>query len=490
MKRIGSLVLAAALGALAYGVLNGPSARPERSSPNGPMDSENVAPIAVGEPAPAFEQSAAPTAPPSPAPPSAPAPYRCADLRDSGDVNRPSIWGLYQERLAELRDRSPGLWREASDALRALLGAMQRDPDSLPPRVIANILDADQDGFDVVSAYYVSHIAAKASDAPLKAIEWARRAIARDRNDPLLHALLGIASERARYRRDAATAFVQAHALAPDEPAYALRAAEHHNFRGDFEQAKEAADSYLSGITNDAATRRWSELLALRAERSSGHARLEGRRVRLLYPRSLGDDTAQNVLRAVDEILRSVARMLGQDPREQLTAVVYESSADVQAATCTPSWAGGVYDGVLHLSAEQIRREPGLRSARHEATHAQLAEVRGFIPVWLNEGLAEHFEGETPPGTRAAWQRMVQRRLWIPFASLEGAFIDIDDAQGARLAYQQSLAMVRFLLARRGPAGVREAIERIEAGEPRDLLEYTVRGASGEALLVFLAEGS
>ena len=42
----------------------------------------------------------------------------------------------------------------------------------------------------------------------------------------------------------------------------------------------------------------------------------------------------------------------------------------------------------------------------------------------------------------------------LPFASLEGQLLVIDDPDDARLAYHQSLAMFAFLLERRGARGV------------------------------------
>lgn len=68
--------------------------------------------------------------------------------------------------------------------------------------------------------------------------------------------------------------------------------------------------------------------------------------------------------------------------------------------------------------------------------------------------------------------------------------MDIEDARDASLAYFQSLAMVLYLIDRRGVRAIADAIAHIEAGEHTDLLERIVPGSSGEALLAFLARRS
>ncbi|HJL17514.1 MAG TPA: peptidase MA family metallohydrolase [Sandaracinaceae bacterium LLY-WYZ-13_1] len=190
---------------------------------------------------------------------------------------------------------------------------------------------------------------------------------------------------------------------------------------------------------------------------------------------------------ALREAMDEVATLTRTARRPELAVVIYDDREAMRRATCAPSWSGGIFDGVLHLDVATVNGSRGMRVARHEATHAQLATLRGRVPHWLNEGLAQHLEGAPSRATRAAWARMVAQRFWIPFASLEGQLVVIDDPDDAQLAYHQSLAMVRYLLDARGDAGLAEAARHVEAGEARDLLERLVPSADGEALLAFLA---
>ena len=145
-------------------------------------------------------------------------------------------------------------------------------------------------------------------------------------------------------------------------------------------------------------------------------------------------------------------------------------------------------------------------------TYAALHDRPRDVPYWADEGLAQYFAPAVAGGatdlraTDLLGARLVDRRAeddlarlvrdhtYVPLASLDGAFLDIDDPDDARVAYHQSLAMIGWLVSQRGERALAELIARLDAhppGAPRDpaliLGEVAGRPFDGEVLLAYLA---
>ena len=111
------------------------------------------------------------------------------------------------------------------------------------------------------------------------------------------------------------------------------------------------------------------------------------------------------------------------------------------------------------------------------------------VPLWLDEGLAQFVSGEEGEAHRRSYALMVREHTWIPFASMNDAFLDIEDSQDAGLAYHQALVMVEWLVDRRGERGIRDAARwLLQGGDPSRVLAEAAHGEiDGEALLAFVA---
>lgn len=107
---------------------------------------------------------------------------------------------------------------------------------------------------------------------------------------------------------------------------------------------------------------------------------------------------------------------------------------------------------------------------RHEVTHAVLHSVLPFIPLWLDEGLAEYFEvpaadraSRNPHQARLKWS---MRLLWKP--NLEALERKSAVSEMAVNDYRESWSWVHFLL--HGPAEFERVLPKylqaIESGEP------------------------
>ncbi len=468
-----------------------PSTRSQSLEPDGspveaaPTDAPAQPPAAVGSPR---------SAPPAPV--SASAPAGCPeDEPDPPSFVRPSVWELLRLPVEELNDRLPSLAREASPALRQGLLALRGDDPRAAVDRLLGAPDRIQDGFDVALAGLLHAGARTLSGGDLRTAErLAERGVRVAPTDPLAHALAALVYQRLDDPSRARDAMSRAHALLPDEPALALASARLSADAAHFEQALTAVDGYLTQHPEDVRVVSWRARIAVRRELTARHRRRAMAGIDLSYgPAELSPARVDEVARALRESLEEVARLTRRSRRAELAVVVYSDRESMRRATCTPSWTGAVFDGVLHLDARLLAGDEATwrRVVRHEGSHAQLGHVRGRIPTWLNEGLAQWMEGEPAPSARDAWARMTRDRFWIPFASLEGELLMIDDARDASRAYHQCLAMVLYLMDERGVQGVAEAIDAIETGRSEDLLDHVVgRPVTGEALLASLRRHS
>ncbi|MBX3273563.1 MAG: hypothetical protein KF729_25085, partial [Sandaracinaceae bacterium] len=428
---------------------------------------------------------------PAAAPVSASAPAACPeDDLDPPVFVRPSAWTLLRETTDELRDRLPHLARDASPALRAGLEGLNGDDPLGAVNELRAAPDRVRDGFDVAAAaMLLLGMQALGAERAHEARSWAQRARREAPRDALADLLEAMAVDRPDAARERARLYRRALSLRPDEPALALAAARALAEAGELEEAARHAASYLAEHPEDARIASWARRVRARAELTREHARRTDRGITVLWPdRVLGVRRIDDLTTTIDEAMREVAGLLGEPARAELLVVVYHDVEDMRRATCAPSWSGAVFDGALHVDARTLEGPRASRVTRHEAAHAALAMLAAPIPTWLGEGLAQAMEGPPTAANEAAWQRMVERGYWIPFASLEGELFSIDDADAARLAYHQSLAMYLFLEARGGPTGPRRALSLVRARQREDVLSTVVPGADGAALLAFLRE--
>jgi hypothetical protein len=317
---------------------------------------------------------------------------------------------------------------------------------------------------------------------------------------------------RLQEHRAAREALLEAFARDQDEPAIAIelayalaRTTEHRATLG-------ALDAYLAVYPGDPEAAR----LRARTERRAagvgdGASSVTARGVTVLFPRSIDRGTALAAAESLAGALDDVARLLGLPRREELAVLVHRDHEAMLHAMCGQSWTAAAYDGVLHAESELLgpSSDAAMRELvlRHETLHAALHDRPRDVPYWADEGIAQYFAPVAPPGAadvlaarlidRRAEDdlaRLVRDHTYVPLASLDGAFLDIDDPDDARLAYHQSLAMIGWLVSQRGEPGIAALVARLDAhpsGTLRDpgsiLADVAGRPFDGEVLLAYLA---
>lgn len=203
------------------------------------------------------------------------------------------------------------------------------------------------------------------------------------------------------------------------------------------------------------------------------------------YDEGTRSDLADAVLDALESAYNRVGYDLSYYPTARVPVILYNKK-DYRSVTAGPDWSGGLYDGKVRLPIGGAKEVSSvLRGVLfHEYTHVVVGELtKGNCPTWLNEGLAEiegrrEYNPAMPELAGAA-----KSGALFPFSSMEKSLASLD-AKNALLAYQQSYAMVSFMISAYGWHKVRETLVNLGAGMR---FETAIAGAFADYGLDFAA---
>lgn len=175
------------------------------------------------------------------------------------------------------------------------------------------------------------------------------------------------------------------------------------------------------------------------------------------------------VLRVLEDAYGEIGRALAFYPDREITVILY-SGQQFREVTDAPGWSGGVFDGKIRLPIGGIEHETQAlrRLLFHEYTHAVVRALTPRVPSWMNEGLAQYFEGRTEAGPERERLQALARAGKVPrLRTLEGSFLGLAGPQ-ADLAYLVSLSAVRHLVERHGLYRIRSILDELAAGADMD----------------------
>ena len=185
-------------------------------------------------------------------------------------------------------------------------------------------------------------------------------------------------------------------------------------------------------------------------------------RFRVMFEGRSDAALAAHATDALNTAFWRVGQELRAYPVNPIQVILY-TEKQFRDITRAPEWSGGVYDGRIRIPLAGATRSLPLldRVLVHELTHAIIAAISGRrIPSWLNEGLAQYFEGEDP---EAARRRLKAVGRTIPLRSLEQGFGRFDALQ-AQIAYDESLLAVGVMMDRPG-FGWHVLLSRLAGGQ-------------------------
>ena len=96
-------------------------------------------------------------------------------------------------------------------------------------------------------------------------------------------------------------------------------------------------------------------------------------------------------------------------------------------------------------SKKEIDLDNLIRSVKHEYTHAIMSSLSGGrLPGWLDEGIAQWFEGSESPGLRDALREWLRDHKPVSLSLLQGGFTKLN-TEMVPAAYAQSLLATKAL---------------------------------------------
>ena len=217
---------------------------------------------------------------------------------------------------------------------------------------------------------------------------------------------------------------------------------------GDVALAIRTYENALKYAPKDAALA--ADLAAWRQDTST-HQTFEERRYdrfRVMFEGRAEESVAARATTILDRAFWRIGSTLGDYPSQTIVTILY-TEKQFRDITRAPDWSVGQYDGRIRIPVAGANDTPELfeRVLVHELTHAMIASMapRG-VPTWLNEGMAQYFEGAS---VAAARKRMAARGGWIPLKDLESSFMGLN-AAAAAVAYDESLMAASVIFERPG----------------------------------------
>lgn len=186
-----------------------------------------------------------------------------------------------------------------------------------------------------------------------------------------------------------------------------------------------------------------------------------------------GDVTfAQQVLDVAASGLQRIQTLLPLADPEPVDIYVYANAAEMQATLIAASnRVAGHADPDLGVMVVALPAGPdqGVMMEQripHELVHILLYQATGrgygFLPTWLNEGLASAAELYPNPDYKIMLDTAYARQGLLPVASLCQPFPR--DASSALLAYAQSASFTRYLQQNFGNRGLQALVENYSSG--------------------------
>lgn len=188
-----------------------------------------------------------------------------------------------------------------------------------------------------------------------------------------------------------------------------------------------------------------------------------------LYKLSEVKELGERLDTMVFEIASEIERIFGQTIDETIIVRVL-SPRQFDSYTTAPAWSSALFSRgeiLFRIASPSTRNWQSLRrSLRHELIHRAVAEYsNNRCPVWLEEGLAQYFSGESTKhiaGTLRDGSKGLRS-----LSALEDDFMTMDPATVPR-SYAQSIFAVRSLVNRYGFSRIGKYLKSLGVGSQKE----------------------
>jgi tetratricopeptide (TPR) repeat protein len=281
-----------------------------------------------------------------------------------------------------------------------------------------------------------------------RALSLFNEALAMRPNDPVLLTGAGAALYEEGRHREAIARLQQAVGLRPDFKEASALLGQIAFEEGDVDLAIKTYENALKLAPGDAVL---TNTLAAWKRETDVHRTFEETRYdrfRVMFEGRAEQALATEATAILNRAFWQIGQKLGSYPANTIVAVLY-TEQQFRDITRAPEWSSGRYDGRIRIPVAGALRNPDLfeQVLVHELTHAVIDGIAGpRVPAWLNEGLAQYFDGSDPAQAR---RRLAAAGRVIPLAALERGFDRLSAGQ-AQIAYDESLLATCVMLDRPG----------------------------------------
>jgi hypothetical protein len=201
-----------------------------------------------------------------------------------------------------------------------------------------------------------------------------------------------------------------------------------------------------------------------------------------------GQSFGQELHEAATAALARLVRDVGITVERPADLYIYADTQDMQDAILyEPSWTGGQafpdYDIVI-IGINPDILEWGKRTEAHELTHVLVGHLTfsclGFVPTWLNEGLAMYGEGGLEDYQQSLFDQAVASDAFPTLRSLGGGFSE--ESERANLSYSMSFSVVDFMIQEHGRQKMTALLQELKAGATADEALKAVYGLDVDEL--------
>ena len=199
-----------------------------------------------------------------------------------------------------------------------------------------------------------------------------------------------------------------------------------------------------------------------------------------VFGQALHDAAAQALVRLSQEV--------GLSSEKPVDIYIYANTNDLRDAILyEPAWIGGQAFPennivIIGVSADQL--DWGKSTEAHELTHVLVGHLTftclGFIPTWLNEGLAMYGEGGPQSVEVAQFDQAKAADQLLALRSLSGNFSEESDR--ANLSYTESYSVVNFLIQTYGRDKMTALLTAMRNGATADEALQSVYGFDTDGL--------
>jgi hypothetical protein len=279
-------------------------------------------------------------------------------------------------------------------------------------------------------------------------LSYAQRAVAAAPDSPDAYTVLGYAQQACDRSKDAVASWKRSLELRPDARVeeYLAKAQREQNAENDFTQSE---SSHF--------------VLHYEGQQTSEAFRAQ-------------------ILTTLEADYEDLSRDLGTPPRDNILVTLYTEQAFFDV-TRAPSWTGALNDGKLRIPISGLSSMTSelAHVLKHELTHSFVNSITaGRCPHWLNEGIAQFFEGKSLAGDGRQIGQLFKAQREIPLNVLEGSFMQFSGTQ-AYVAYAESLAAVSYINDSYGLSDVQRILQRIGEGSSTEAaLRATIHSDYGQ----------